>query len=160
MSTESRLPDRAGASVASGPLWAAGLLPATSQLRLQRAGSSLVEALSASTAADRYVCAHLAALHTAGAWLAVQQSLGVTRPRSRNAWVLLEASSVELTPWARFFAAGAAKRSAAEAGSPTAVTAHEAAALVEAADRFLATVEELLGVTPHPPPQPAVRAAS
>jgi hypothetical protein len=49
----------------------------------------------------------------------------------------------------RFFAAGAAKRAAAEAGSTRAVTEREADDLVRDADRFLAVVEQALGLTPH-----------
>ena len=52
----------------------------------------------------------------------------------------------ELAEWAAFFAAGAAKRAAAEAGSRRAVTEREADDLVRDADRFLALVEESLGL--------------
>ena len=51
--------------------------------------------------------------------------------------------------WAIFFAAGAAKRAAAEAGSTRAVTEREADDLVRDADRFLAVVEQALGLVPH-----------
>ena len=72
------------------------------------------------------------------------------RPQ-RNAWVLLAEVAPELGEWARFFAAGAAKRAAAEAGSTRAVTEREADDLVRDADRFLAVVEQSLGLVPHPP---------
>ena len=83
------------------------------------------------------------------------------RPRRRrrpqkNAWVLLAEVAPELAEWATFFAAGAAKRAAAEAGSTRAVTEREADDLVRDADRFLAVVEQALGLAPHAPP-PAVR---
>jgi HEPN superfamily protein len=55
----------------------------------------------------------------------------------------------ELSEWASFFAAGAAKRAAAEAGSTRAVTEREADDLVRDADRFLAVVEQALGLVPH-----------
>ena len=60
----------------------------------------------------------------------------------------------ELAEWASFFAAGAAKRAAAEAGSTRAVTEREADDLVRDADRFLAVVEQSLGLVPHAPTLP------
>jgi hypothetical protein len=73
---------------------------------------------------------------------------GRRRPQ-KNAWVLLAEVAPELTEWASFFAAGAAKRAAAEAGSTRAVTEREADDLVRDADRFLAVVEQALGLVPH-----------
>ena len=55
----------------------------------------------------------------------------------------------ELTECASFFAAGAAKRAAAEAGSTRAVTEREADDLVRDADRFLGVGEQALGLAPH-----------
>jgi len=72
------------------------------------------------------------------------------RRQQRNAWVLLAEVAPELEEWARFFAAGAAKRAAAEAGSTRAVSEREADDLVRDADRFLAVVEQSLGLAPHP----------
>jgi hypothetical protein len=65
--------------------------------------------------------------------------------------VLLAEVAPELAEWATFFAAGAQKRAAAEAGSRRAVTEREADDLVRDADRFLATVETTLGLTGHAP---------
>jgi hypothetical protein len=65
--------------------------------------------------------------------------------------VLLAEVAPELGEWARFFAAGAAKRAAAESGSTRAVTEREADDLVRDADRFLTVVEQSLGLVPHPP---------
>jgi hypothetical protein len=65
--------------------------------------------------------------------------------------VLLAEVAPELAEWASFFAAGAGKRAAAEAGSRRAVTAREADDLVRDADRFLAVVETALGLTSHVP---------
>ena len=71
--------------------------------------------MTTTVATERYAAAHLAALRTAAAVLAVR-----TRPaahqRPRNVWVLLPQVAPELTEWAAFFAAGAGKRAAAEAG--------------------------------------------
>ncbi|MGZ5405987.1 MAG: SAV_6107 family HEPN domain-containing protein, partial [Nocardioides sp.] len=52
------------------------------------------------------------------------------------------------------FAAGAAKRAAAEAGSTRAVSEREADDLVRDADRFLGVVEQSLGLMAHPVPGP------
>jgi len=51
-----------------------------------------------------------------------------------------------LAEWAAFFAAGAAKRAAAEAGLPRAVTTREADDLLRDSETFLGLVEEALGV--------------
>lgn len=128
-----------------------GFLPATSHAYLLRSASSLAEAMEADDVATRYACAHVAALQTAAALLAARSMPTVTARRrpQRNAWVLLTEVAPELTEWAAFFSAGAAKRAAAEAGSSRAVTAAEADQLVRDADRFLAVVEESLGLVPH-----------
>ena len=63
--------------------------------------------------------------------------------------MLLAEVAPELSEWATFFAAGAAKRAAAEAGSTRAVCEREADDLVRDADRFLAVVEQALGLVPH-----------
>src|SRR5258705_435303 len=66
--------------------------------------------------------------------------------RPTSAWTLLCRVAPELTEWAGFFAAGAAKRAAAEAGLPRSVTAREADDLLRDAETFLAVVETLLGL--------------
>ena len=63
--------------------------------------------------------------------------------------MLLAEVAPELTEWAAFFASGASKRAAAEAGSTRAVTEREADDLVRDADRFLGVVEQALGLVPH-----------
>jgi hypothetical protein len=55
-----------------------------------------------------------------------------------------------LAEWAAFFAAGAGKRAAAEAGLPRAVTAREADDLLRDAETFLALAEKALGVPGQP----------
>lgn len=126
-------------------------LPATTHSYLSRAAASLQEALTAPDVPTRYACAHVSALRAAAALLAARARPEL-RPRGRrqkNAWVLLAEVAPELSEWAGFFAGGAAKRAAAEAGSTRAVTAREADDLVRDADRFLAVVEQLLGLVPH-----------
>lgn len=130
-------------------------LPATTHAYLLRATDSLAEALGADDAPSRYAFAHVAALQAAAGLLAARRppmptAAGRRRPQ-RNAWVLLSEAAPELAEWAAFFAAGAGKRAAAEAGSTRAVTDDEADALVRDADRFLGIVERSLGLVPHAP---------
>jgi hypothetical protein len=128
-------------------------LPATTHSYLARAAESLSEAISSPEASTRYACAHVSALRAAAALLAARaRPAPTTRRRSqRNAWVLLTEVAPELAEWAQFFAAGAAKRAAAEAGSTRAVTERDADDLVRDADRFLGVVEQALGLVPHLP---------
>ena len=129
-------------------------LPATTHSYLARAAESLSEAMAATDVPSRYAHAHVAALRAAAALLAsrARPAAGRRRPQ-KNAWVLLAEVAPELAEWASFFAAGAAKRAAAEAGSSRAVTEREADDLVRDADRFLAVIERSLGLVPHVPVQ-------
>ena len=136
-------------------------LPATTHSYLSRSAGSLQEAITAPDVPTRYACAHVAALRAAAALLAARAQ-PAPRPRGRrqkNAWVLLAEVAPELSEWAGFFAGGAAKRAAAEAGSTRAVTAREADDLVRDADRFLAVVEQLLGLVPHATTEVRLRVA-
>ena len=125
-------------------------LPAGTLVALARRG--LVEAASLERPAERYATAHLAALRAAAAVLACRaRPASGTGRRSRptSAWVLLSAVAPELGEWAAFFAAGARKRAAAEAGLPSAVTPREADDLVRDAETFLSVVETTLGFDGH-----------
>ncbi|MBS4752292.1 chromosome segregation protein SMC [Nocardioides sp. zg-ZUI104] len=125
-------------------------MPATTHSYLLRSAESLSEAVAAPDAATRYSCAHVAALRAAAALLSARARPVAPRRRPQcNAWVLLAEVAPQLAEWATFFAAGAAKRAAAESGSSRAVTEREADDLVRDADRFLAVVEQSLGLTPH-----------
>ncbi len=124
---------------------------------LAAARRGVVEAYLASTPHERYAAAHLAGLRAAAAVLAVRTRPASTaaerraRSRPRSAWVLLGQVAPELAEWAAFFAAGAAKRAAAEAGLPGAVTSREADDLLRDAEIFLSLVETILGL-PHTRP--------
>ncbi len=135
------------------------LLPATTHSYLALAAESLQEAITARDVPTRYACAHVAALRAAAALLAARARPAVRRGRQKNAWVLLIEIAPELSEWARFFAAGAGKRAAAEAGSTRAVTEREADDLVRDADRFLAVIESALGLVPHAHLGPRLAAA-
>src|SRR4051794_5756233 len=111
-------------------------LPAGTLLALARRG--LVEAMSFDRPAERYATAHLAAMRAAAAVLACRaRPAGSRRSKPTSAWVLLAGVAPELGEWAGFFAAGARKRAAAEAGLTTAVTPREADDLVRDAETFL-----------------------
>jgi hypothetical protein len=127
------------------------LLPATTHSYLERAAESLREAITTTDVPARYAHAHVAALRAAAALLAAKAHPDPKRRRQKNAWVLLAEVAPELSEWATFFAAGASKRAAAEAGSRYAVTPREADDLVRDADRFLAVVEQALGLAVHAP---------
>jgi SAV_6107-like HEPN len=121
---------------------------------LDQARRGLQEAAGLSVPAERYATAHLAALRSAAAVLAARTRPVDTRLRRRrptSAWVLLTEVAPELGEWAAFFAAGAAKRAAAEAGVTRAVTAREADDLVRDAGTFLALAETTLGLVPSFP---------
>ncbi len=129
-------------------------LPDTTSAYLERAASSLREAIMSTDAGLRYTHAHVAALRATAALLAARATPAPSRRGravQRNAWVLLAQVAPEFSEWAAFFSAGAAKRAAAEAGSARAVTEREADDLVRDADRYLGLVEESLGMTRHLP---------
>jgi len=126
--------------------------------QLELARHDLAEAMTTTVPGERYAAAHRGALHTTAAVLAVR-----TRPmsskRPRSAWALLPQVAPELTEWAAFFAAGAGKRAAAEAGLTRAVSPREADDLLRDAQTFLALVETTLGLAHQPVlPQLAPRA--
>lgn len=120
-------------------------VPTSTLELLDRARHGLRSAAQAEDKGERYVHAHLAALRTAAAVLAVR---GRPRRARLNVWVVLPQVAPELGEWAAYFAAGAAKRQAAEAGRATAISARDADDLVRAANSFLDVVSTELGVLP------------
>ncbi len=126
-------------------------LPAAAVTLLEQAHRGLSEATGCADARQRYATAHLGALRAAAAVLAARTRPEGGRRRPRSAWVLLGQVAPELGEWATFFAAGAAKRAAAEAGLSHAVTDREADDLVRDVGAFLIVVENHLGAVPEPP---------
>ena len=133
-------------------------LPAAAVTLLEQAHRGLSEATGCTDARQRYATAHLGALRAAAAVLAARTRPEGGRRRPRSAWVLLGQIAPELGEWATFFAAGAAKRAAAEAGLSHAVTDREADDLVRDVGAFLIVVENHLGAVPEPsrPTRPRV----
>jgi hypothetical protein len=108
------------------------------------ARAGLADAEAAQVSRERYALAHLAALRAAAAVLAARARPAQTRRRPVSAWQLLASVAPELGEWADFFATGATKRSAAEAGRPVA-SRREADDLIRDAARFLLAAEDYLG---------------
>jgi SAV_6107-like HEPN len=123
---------------ASGP----GLSAATCDY-LSRARATLDEAATSLEPASRYAGAHMAALQATAGLLAARAQPAPQRGQ-RSAWALLVRVAPELGEWASFFAAGASKRAAAEAGLSGAVTAREADDLLRDSERFLGLVERFV----------------
>ena len=123
-------------------------LPVAAAQLLGQAHRGLAEATVERTAPGRYATAHLAALRAAAAVLAARTQPETGRRRPRSAWVLIGQVAPELAEWATFFAAGAAKRAAAEAGLTSAVTEREADDLVRDVATFLRVVESAISRTP------------
>ncbi len=109
---------------------------------LADAGRGLGRAIRADQPTDRYAAAHLAALRAAAAVLATKARPG--RTRQASAWELLAKLAPEFAEWAAFFAAGSAKRQAAEAGITRFVTPREADDMVRQCAAFLDLVEAAL----------------
>nr|WP_241266055.1 SAV_6107 family HEPN domain-containing protein [Streptomyces boncukensis] len=135
---------------------------------LAQAQHGLDEAATMQTANERYATAHLAALRTAAAVLAVrgrpeaepppggrgarraQRVRRARRPGIRSAWEILPEVAPELAEWSWLFASGAARRARAEAGIEGAASWREADDLLRDAGVFLRMVERMLV------PQPAL----
>lgn len=122
-------------------------VPGSALELMDRAREGIRRSEEAAERGERYVQAHLAALRAAAAMLAVRG-----RPRRvsspLNVWVVLPRVAPELEEWAAYFAAGASRRQAVEAGRLGAVTAREADDLLRAATDFLDVMSTELGVIP------------
>jgi hypothetical protein len=120
--------------------------PAAGRL-MMAAQWALADAETATDSLERYASAHRAALRAAAALLADRARPASAKPRRpTSAWTLLVGVAPELEPWATYFAAGASKRAAAEAGVRGAVTTREADDLLRDAARFIALIETTLGM--------------
>ena len=105
---------------------------------LQSARQGLAEAAEEGGAGSRYVAAR------------PEAGTGPRRKAPKSVWELLPRVEPALSEWAAFFAAGARKRAAAEAGLARAVSAAEADDLLRDAETFLSLAEDALGVTVQP----------
>lgn len=115
--------------------------PVPALVLLDQAQRALTDAEFAARPVDRYAGAHLAALRTAAAVLAVRAQPARRASRPTSVWTVLAAVAPELGEWATFFAAGSATRSAAQAGVTRLVSRRDADDLVRQASQFLALTE-------------------
>ncbi|PYC87822.1 hypothetical protein C7C46_03270 [Streptomyces tateyamensis] len=128
----------------------AGAPPAARDL-LTQAHRTLLAADAAEDPLERYSTAHLAALRCTAAVLAVRgrpEKNPRRRKAIRSAWEVLPEVAPELGEWAVYFAAGARKRAAAEAGVRGAASARDADDLIRNTALFLRLVERLLQLGP------------
>jgi hypothetical protein len=142
------------AAQVEGPSVPAHMLPHRTPAQLLTiARQGLVEAAQTRADGPRYATAHLAALRAAAAVLAARARPGAPTRRNRitSVWSLLVLVAPEFSEWASYFALGAGKRAAAEAGIPRVVSPREADDLLRAAEQFVAVVESALGLTYQPP---------
>lgn len=127
-------------------------VPASALRLLAAARRALGEAEQAAEAGERYAAAHLAALRAAAAVLAAHARPDSEHPlrrgRPTSVWTLLDRLAPDLGEWAAYFAAGADRRIAAQAGLRGAVTARQADDLVRDSGLFVDLVARRLGV-PH-----------
>lgn len=150
------------AARAEGPTVPAHMLPNRTPAQLLTiARQGLVEAAQTRPDGLRYASAHMAALRAAAAVLAARARPAAPSRRSRvtSVWSLLELIAPEFGEWASYFALGASKRAAAEAGIPRVVSPREADDLLRAAEQFVAVVESALGLA-YQPPLPESRLAA
>ncbi|WP_310719717.1 SAV_6107 family HEPN domain-containing protein [Streptomyces lydicus] len=155
---------RRGSSAAYGPpsdvhpvLRRAAAPPAALDL-LAKAQHGLAEARTLDTPNEQFATAHLAALRTAAAVLAVRGRPETTvrrRQRIRSAWEVLPEVAPELAEWSALFEAGAPRRAKAEAGIAGAASRRDADDLLRDAAMFLRLVERMLLLQPSLPPQRA-----
>lgn len=113
---------------------------------LRQARLVLDQAGAALEPGERFCLAHLSALRSAAALLALRGRPASSRRRLVSVWVLLEKVAPEHAEWAAYFAAGAATRAAVEAGASSAVSARAADDQLRAATEFLALVEGSVGM--------------
>ena len=118
---------------------------------LTQAHLGLQEAALLQAPHERYATAHLAALRTAAAVLAVRgrpEESPRKRHRIRSAWDVLPEVAPELSEWSALFAAGAERRARADAGIPGAAGPRDADDLLRDAGMFLRLVERMLLLRP------------
>ncbi|MFD8598692.1 SAV_6107 family HEPN domain-containing protein [Kitasatospora sp. NPDC059646] len=117
---------------------------------LRHAHRTLVHARSRQDPLERYATAHLAALRATAAVLAVRGRPSSPRRRHaiRPAWELLPEVAPELAEWAAYFAAGARRRAAAEAGITGAAGERDADDLIRNTALYLRIVERILALHP------------
>jgi SAV_6107-like HEPN len=132
--------------VRPGRQWHQARIASSALALMESARHGVAAAEDEVTPSARYVSAHLAALRAAAAVVAARAEPPGGRRRPQSVWELLPKVEPALREWAAFFAASAAKRAAAEAGLPRAVSAREADELLRDAGTFVSLAEGALGI--------------
>jgi hypothetical protein len=130
---------RRGAAGASDAVARAGAgpraVPAEVTRLLSIADAELAEAAEASDPADRFLHAHLAALRSAAAVVALRGRPG-PRSGARTVWEMLALVEPQLAAWSVYFASGARLRAAVDAGHGERVAPQRADELAACAEDF------------------------
>jgi hypothetical protein len=144
-SLDQRARDYDAEELASMRKWLArrerGVAPPSVLELLESARRGLAAAGSEASAGGRYVGAHRAASRAAAAVLAARCGAPASGRGSRSVWELLPQVEPALSEWAAYFAAGAGKRAAAEAGLSRAVSPRDADDLLRDAETFVSIAE-------------------
>lgn len=125
-------------------------LPGSAVALLEQARAVLADAAASADTGERFRLAHMAALRAAAAVVAERGRPASARRRLVSVWVLIETVAPEYADWACYFAAGAARRAAVEAGALHAVSARQADDQVRGAGQFLHVVASDLGLLAVP----------
>ncbi len=112
--------------------------------QLADAHRGLDRSMQSQDIADRYAAAHLGALRGAAALLATRPKPATRTLKHASVWVLMTKVAPELEEWANYFAAGSAKRKAAEAGISRLISDQDAAEMVRQTAQFLELIEQLI----------------
>lgn len=129
-----------------GPMW-------RSHAVLAQARVLLDDARCQPAACDRFRIAHLAALRASAALLAGYSPAGQKMARRpTSAWVLLTKVVPPMSAWAAYFAAGAVRRAAADAGVASAVSVGDADDLVASVGIFIEVCAGALACASHGSP--------
>ena len=113
---------------------------------LESAVRDLSDASAAPDPGERYIRAHMAALHAAAALVTVRGRDSIPgHARLRSMWEVLACIAPEFAGQASVFAAAARKREAAGAGLPRAVTCQEADVLLGEAKALLDAAQAAAG---------------
>jgi len=122
-------------------------IPGSVPSLLTQARQIWAEAVLEPQPAEKYRCAHIAALRAAASVLALKARPALTGNRKpTSAWVLLNRLAPELGDWSAYFSDSAQRRAAIEAGSLSVVSERDADDLLRAVGEFIAIVERMAGV--------------
>lgn len=138
------VPARRTGSSSGAPVPPHAPIPHSALDLLARSDAELAAGAICTAADERFLHGHLAALR-AGAALLEVTGRPAGRPRPRTVWDMVAAVEPELSGWTSYFAAGAAARSAVEAGRADVVDDARAEQTLDAAEDFQDAVRAVLG---------------